>query len=266
MLPILYSNASSYYSMITRLAFAEKNIAYDLHNIDIHIKMEQFSPEYVSIQPNMTVPALVYEDRVITSSREIMIFINTNFAGVNLCRAEDESKVEELLDLHYGFSIEDLTMGTAMRKSPVARFALGRGLQKASKRCVELMTAQPKFTQVCKNKIELEKLRERSILSKTNNYDEVKQRTIALCDILEENLIKHEFIAGNNYSLADVVWTVFLARLMMIKFDNLILSRPHLASYWQRMQQRDSFAQANLWTKMRPWFMIKVIFALIFKA
>jgi len=44
--------------MIARLCLAEKQVIYDLHDVDIHIKMEQFAPEYVAMQPNMTVPVL----------------------------------------------------------------------------------------------------------------------------------------------------------------------------------------------------------------
>ncbi|MDQ5948457.1 MAG: ganglioside-induced differentiation-associated protein 1, partial [Pseudomonadota bacterium] len=72
---ILYSNNSSYYSMIARLVLAEKAVAYELHHIDIHIKMEQFAPEFVSIQPNMTVPVLVCDGVNIADSHQILLFV-----------------------------------------------------------------------------------------------------------------------------------------------------------------------------------------------
>lgn len=262
---ILYSNNSSYYSMIARLVLAEKCVAYDLHNIDIHINMEQFSPEYVKIQPNMTVPVLACDGENINDSHRILLFVNQDFAGVDLCPAEDSAAILKSLDLHYTFSIEDLTMGNALRKSPIARFALARGLQRASRRCRELMRTHPEFKVACENKLQLEVQREKLILSKENNYAQMLEQAVSLCDNLESELGQHEFAASNRYSLADVVWTVFLARLLMIKFDHLIMERKNLHAYWQRMTARDSYLKANLCTKMPLKFLIKVILALLFK-
>lgn len=261
---ILYSNDSSYYSMIARLVLAEKAVKYEMHKIDIHIKMEQFSPEYIAIQPNMTVPTLLCEGVNIDDSHKILFFVNEQFEGPDLYPSTDATAINESLARHYSFSIEDLTMGNAMRKSPVAKFALTKGLKKASKRCQALMTTHPEFKDVLDKKIRLEEERYKLILSKDNNYEQVKARAIELCDMLEGKLNKHEFAASNQYSLADVVWTVFIARLFMIKFDHLINERKHLQAYWQKMTERQSYLAANLWTKMKPAFLLKVVFNLIF--
>lgn len=262
---ILYSNNSSYYSMIARLALAEKAVAYELHHIDIHIKMEQFAPEFVSIQPNMTVPVLVCDGVNIADSHQILLFVNKYFSGSDLCPAEDEAAILKSLDLHYAFSIEDLTMGTALRKSPIAGFALARGLKRAARRCQELMHTHPEFKSACENKLQLEDERQRLILSKENNYAQVLAQAIKLCDSLEVELSQHEFAASKHYSLADVVWTVFLARLVMVGFENFITERKHLNAYWQKMTQRKSYPEANLCTKMPLKFLLKVMFALLFK-
>ena len=72
MATILYSNYSSYYSMIARLCLAEKQVTYDLHDVDIPYQMEQFAPEYVAMQPNMTVPVLDCDGNIIADSRLIL--------------------------------------------------------------------------------------------------------------------------------------------------------------------------------------------------
>ncbi len=83
-----------------------------------------------------------------------------------------------------------------------------------------------------------------------------------LCDILEAKLNTQAYIVGDQYTLADIVWTVFISRLFMLKMDNLILERKALALYWQRMQNRPSFAQAAIWTKMKPKMILKVLLSL----
>jgi glutathione S-transferase len=56
--PRLYHAPSSYYSMIARLALAEGGIAHEPVFVDIHFRMSQQQPDYVRLNPNMTVPTL----------------------------------------------------------------------------------------------------------------------------------------------------------------------------------------------------------------
>ena len=50
------------------------------------------------------------------------------------------------------------------------------------------------------------------------------------------------------YGVADVVWTVFLARMEMAGLGAEIPKRPALARYWGAMQARPSFPAADIWT------------------
>lgn len=69
--PRLYYTPSSYYSMIARLALAEGGVAHERVFVDIHVRMSQQQPDYVRLNPNMTVPTLVLADRVLDQSRDI---------------------------------------------------------------------------------------------------------------------------------------------------------------------------------------------------
>ena len=70
--PRLYHTPSSYYSMIARLALAEGGIAHEPVFVDIHFRMSQQQPDYVRLNPNMTVPTLVLSDRILDQSRDIV--------------------------------------------------------------------------------------------------------------------------------------------------------------------------------------------------
>ena len=50
------------------------------------------------------------------------------------------------------------------------------------------------------------------------------------------------------YGVADVVWTVFLARTEFAGLGAEIPKRPSLARYWGAMQARPSFAASDIWT------------------
>ncbi len=248
---VLYSNESSYYSMIARLVLAEKVVPYESHLIDIHLKLDQFKPEYLKIQPNMTVPVLDHNGIIINDSKDILFYVNKNFSGPDLMPSEDSDEIQRQIELHYEFSIEDFTMGKFVRQSPIARFGLNHGLKRAVRRCHQLIKNYPEFRVAVENKLELEKERVEHILSKNNNYAEMYQKAIDICDILEKKLGDHEYIASNKYSLADVVWTTFLARLHMAKEESLVNSHKLLHEYWEKMKLRPSFVKADIWTSMR---------------
>lgn len=213
----------------------------------------------------MSVPTMVDNDNIINDSHEILFYVNKNFkVEDNLFPEDSQAAIKKSLDTHYAFSIEGLTMGTALTKSPIAKIALSRGLTRGSNRCRQLMKRYPEFRSVCEAKLSQENERRRLILSRDNNYELLQQQAINICNMLERDLAKHDFVVGNKYSLADVVWTVFLARLTMIKFDSLINEREHLKVYWERMQQRKSFKEANLCMHMEFKTIFKIMIALIF--
>jgi len=58
------------------------------------------------------------------------------------------------------------------------------------------------------------------------------------------------------YGAADVVWTVFLARMEFVGMGAELQKRPALARYWRAMQARPSFAPADIWTKLHVFRLI----------
>jgi glutathione S-transferase len=68
-------------------------------------------------------------------------------------------------------------------------------------------------------------------------------------DALGEQLDKHgePWIAGADFSLADVSWVVILDRLAEADWDGFFWGgdrRPVVAAYWQRLRARPSYAAA----------------------
>ena len=58
------------------------------------------------------------------------------------------------------------------------------------------------------------------------------------------------------HGAADVVWTVFLARMEFVGLGAELQKRPALARYWRAMQTRPSFAPADIWTKLHAFRLI----------
>ena len=68
----LLNSASSYYSMVARLALVEADIPFYNHMLDIHFAKQQLSDRYRELNPQMTVPTLRAENLLLTSSKDIL--------------------------------------------------------------------------------------------------------------------------------------------------------------------------------------------------
>ena len=62
-----------------------------------------------------------------------------------------------------------------------------------------------------------------------------------------------------DYGAADVVWTVFLARMEFVGMEGEIVRRPALDRYWRVMTARPSFAAADIWTRLHLGRLIRGI-------
>jgi glutathione S-transferase/GST-like protein len=62
------------------LALAEKGVEFESHYIDL-LKFDQHQPDYLKINPDGTIPAMVHGDRVLTESTPMMEYVDDAFDG-----------------------------------------------------------------------------------------------------------------------------------------------------------------------------------------
>lgn len=78
-----------------------------------------------------------------------------------------------------------------------------------------------------------------------------REEATELLDRLDRHLADaRNVIVLPDYGPADVVWTVFLARMEFVGMEGEIASRSALASYWRTAKERPSFSGADIWTKL----------------
>ena len=65
-------------------------------------------------------------------------------------------------------------------------------------------------------------------------------------DALDGQVDDKSFIVGDAYSIADVMWTVILARMEMLDLASEIRGRPRLFAYYETMKRRPSFETARV--------------------
>ncbi len=244
--PRLYQAPSSYYSMIARLALKEAGITYEPVFVDIHIHASQQQPDYVRLNPNMTAPTLVLPKRVLDQSRDIAEFaLDVPEAG----RADTETWV----DLHYSFPIEELTFGGILAKNPMARIMIPKLLASAERRLLAYASAYPDLAALYKARAAVfaERLRIFDPADIIRLSETRRNQAVGFLDQLETALGDgRAVLVPPAYGVADVVWTVFLARMEFAGLGAEVAKRPALTHYWQAMQARPSFAAADIWTRM----------------
>src|SRR3981081_1917140 len=77
-------NANSGKPMLT---LAEKGVEYRSHYLDL-LRFDQHQPEYLEVNPDGTIPALVHDGRVLTESTPMMEYIDEQFDGPPLRPAD----------------------------------------------------------------------------------------------------------------------------------------------------------------------------------
>ncbi|MGH6990247.1 MAG: glutathione S-transferase family protein, partial [Stellaceae bacterium] len=245
--PRLYHAPSSYYSMIARLALAEGGIGYEPVFVEIHYRGSQQRPDYVRLNPNMTVPTLVLPDRALAESRDIAEFA----LGVADAGLDDETR--RWLDLHYAFPIDQLTFGGLLSRNPLARMVIPKRLAAAERRLLRLAAANPDLADLYKARAALFAERVRMFEPAKVQRLAVQRRgeAIGLLDQMEANFADGRAVmVPPSYGVADTVWTVFLGRMEFAGLGAELQKRPGVARYWRAMEARPSFAAADIWTKM----------------
>jgi glutathione S-transferase len=91
-------------------------------------------------------------------------------------------------------------------------------------------------------------------------FDERRRGALEHLDALEATLSDgRETLVRTGYGPADVVWTVFLARLHWVRLGAEIARRPALSRYAKAMFSRPSFDEADVWRRIKVLPMIRQI-------
>ncbi len=257
-IPRLYHTASSYYSSIARLALVEAGVAFTPVPTDIHRRKANLEPEYVRLNPNMTVPTLVLGDRVLTESRDIALFA---FAFGDHKQGGDPV-ARRWFDDHYAFPVEELTFGWLLHWNSLARRFVPRSLAATEARLRESAIAYPDLRERYLARAEVFAGRRRTFDpdAVVALFNDRRRAALGLLDALEGALADgREVLAPPAYGPADVVWTVFLARMRFVRMGDKITRRPALARWAKSMFARPSFRAADVWDRIKIIGLLKQV-------
>jgi glutathione S-transferase len=251
---VLYGFPGSLCSQKVRLALAEKEVAYEGRFVDIELRLSNFEPWYLRLNPRGVVPTLVHADRVVTDSARIVHYVDEAFDGPALVpeRADARSLMEHWIGEQDCLHMRELSYASF-------KGLLGFGLRKVSmplrmRKLRRLRGEHPELAEVYDAKIEDLNGWRASIASRPQ-LSEVRRSLEEVLGRVEDQLGQTHYLAGDAYSLADVVWTCVLARLKMVGLAHELCGPerlPRVADYYERLRSRPSFGEADIWEAMPP--------------
>jgi len=244
MKPLLYDYPSSICCQMTRLTLAEKGVVYDKHNIDIIEKREQFEPWYTALNAKAVVPTLRLGDEVITDTKVIVPRIDADFEGPSLTPTEPRaaeamrSWMNEIMAIHYGVllysrKLDDNRVAPIVAKRREMLIALREERPEAEALLTARIESNERFQKILKDPAEVKK-----------HEDGVQE----LVTRLDAELRGHDFVIGDDYTLADTFATAAIARFDVHDYARWWADGklPGIDAYYERVRARPSWNSAGV--------------------
>src|SRR5947207_12710376 len=219
-----------------RLCLEEKGLSYEGHVVDM-ANLEHHSPEYLKINPNGVVPALIHDGKPLYESGTICEYLDEVFADPPLRPADayDRATMRNWIR-HVDERIHNLII-----------FNWRHHLQKTASQWSDEELAERL------KKIPSKERQESWLLVGRRPYTEeeradARARLVELLDKMEATLKTSAWLAGPTYSIADIAVVPFVKRIdEEIAPDQVTpAAHPRVAQWWIAIQARPAFARARI--------------------
>ena len=225
-----------------RLCIEEKGLAYESRVVDLE-KMEHHSPEYLKINPNGVIPALIHDGKSLYESGTICEYLDDAFPEPPL-RPDD---AYERASMRNWIRHADERIGNLII------FNWVHGLAKTAAKWSDAELAERL------KKIPSKERQEAWIRAARRPYTEEERaaargRLVEMLDRMEAAMEKTGWLAGKRYSIADIALVPFVKRIEEeIAPDEVTPARhPRVAAWWQSIQARPAFARAKIGPFLDP--------------
>ena len=229
----LYHNDMSLCAQKVRVCLAEKGLDWESRHLVLRAGEHQ-QPWYLKLNRRAVVPTLIDGDRVIPESNVILEYLEEAYPNPPLAPSDAHGRARMRLwtkqldeDIHDA-SAAILSFGIAFRHQYLDRGELGR----------KMLEQIPNI---------FKRERRRDVIEKgtdSQHFIVAVQRMVQLLDEMEEALNSHGWLAGDGYTLADVAFTPYLARLEHLNILGLVGDRSGVTEWYRRCKDRPSFAAA----------------------
>ena len=226
----LYHGTTSVCSAKVRLVLGEKDLPWDGEILDLQ-RGDQHRPDYKRINPNAVVPTLIHDGKVVIESTLIIEYLNDAFPSTPLLPADAYQRAiarlwMKRIDDHLHPACSTVSYAIAFREA----------LLKRPKDEIEArFAAMPDPVYRERQRLAVEKgVEAPHVLPALRHYD-------TYIGDMERTLSQSPYLAGNDYSLADIAVTPYIVRAEMLAMDGLWNNRPHVADWYKRIRARPNF-------------------------
>ncbi|MGE5303580.1 MAG: glutathione S-transferase family protein [Alphaproteobacteria bacterium] len=234
----LYHNDMSVCAQKVRFALAEKKLAWETRHMNLRAGDQQ-KPEYLKLNPNAVVPTLVDNGTVIIESTVICEYLDDAYPEPPLRLADAAGRARMRL------WTKQLDEGVHAATSVVST-AIAFRYQKLA-RGIEVLE---EFHKKMPDPVKREKSWENITKGVQSRFfaDAVKRFDKLLAD-MEESLGRGRWLAGNEFSLADIGYAPYITRLDHLQLQFLWDKRPHIPAWYDRVRERRGYTEA-----LEKWF------------
>jgi glutathione S-transferase len=228
----LYHNDMSTCAQKVRFALAEKGVSWQSRHLDLRARDHQ-TPGYLRLNPNAVVPTIVHDGTVIIESTVINEYIDDALPGPAL--RPSRSLARARMRLWTKQLDEGLHADTGVLSTSIAfRY---QKLEKGSDEVEALINNVPEPAK-------RERVRANIMEGVDSRYfkDSVR-RFDRLLSAMETALQTLPWLAGEEFSLADIAYAPYLTRLDHLQLGALWRHRPHVAAWYARLQDREGYQE-----------------------
>lgn len=233
----LYHNDMSLCAQKVRICLAEKGLEWE----DRHIALrsgEHQKEWYRNLNRRAVVPTLIDSNMVITESNVILEYLDERFPQPSLSPEDPFSRAQMRIwikkldeDIHDSCAAI-ITFGLAFRHQYLQRGEQGK----------QMLERIPNI---------FKRERRRDVIEKgvkSQHFRIAVQRLVQLLGEMEETLSRHQWLASDAYSLADVAFTPYIVRLEHLNILQVLDNYPRVSDWYARCRHRLSFD-----TAIRKW-------------
>lgn len=229
----LYHADMSNCSMRVRMTLIEKNLPWTSHHLDLR-KKEAVTPEYFGIHPKGLVPTLVHDGVVHIESNEIIEYLDETFPDPPLQpKAPGErAKMREWLRTATAIHVPAVKTLIYTRK-------IGKVLRKNEDEDAKYRSLQrdPELLDFHAHATSGNGLPQERV-------DKAEKTLLSLFDQVEAELGEHQWLVGDQYSLADIAWVPLHFTLIGVDFP--FERYPRVSAWADAIRERKSFQEGVL--------------------
>ncbi len=230
------------------LALAEKGVEWTPHAVNLFTQ-ENTTDEYFKINPKGLVPAMIHDGVVITESIDILRYIEEKFPEPSLYPSDPEERqqVDNWMDL-----ATDIHLGVIK----TYMYSLVFGASKKPEGMKEYAEKQVDPELIAFHEATIKGFSEDTILAAEHDL-------FAFFDSMEKELGQHQWLIGDEFTLADITWFVqyfMMQRMGMVNFQNY----PNVCRWARELMQRPSYK--NGIARIQPWYAPLICLVLRIKA